>query len=150
MSPKPADRPSARQVLQSDLLPPRLEDEQLKDLLRSLPDNPVAYERVIDSLFSIGSNREREQQKPLGARRVPHVGISPRASVEGGPAGLIGSGPMGCQPAVLSLSELPGERPQCCLGLVGSRVSGGNSWLSCSSRTHDHVNDAYYMLSRNI
>ncbi len=40
MSPKPADRPSARELLQSDLLPPRVEDEQLKDLLRSLPDNP--------------------------------------------------------------------------------------------------------------
>lgn len=29
MSPKPGDRPSAREVLASDLLPPRLEDEQV-------------------------------------------------------------------------------------------------------------------------
>eukprot|EP00878_Enallax_costatus_P033110 GHUV01036497.1.p1 GENE.GHUV01036497.1~~GHUV01036497.1.p1 ORF type:complete len:129 (+),score=34.58 GHUV01036497.1:666-1052(+) len=115
MSPKPADRPSARQVLQSDLLPPRLEDEQLKDLLRSLPDNPVAYERVIDSLFSIGSNREHEQQKlPLAARRLPTAATG---SGEGGPAGLMRSGMLGSQQAVLALSELPGKRNGCGIGV---------------------------------
>ncbi len=34
----PADRPNAREVLRSELLPPTVGDEQLTDLLRSLPD----------------------------------------------------------------------------------------------------------------
>ncbi len=34
----PADRPTAREVLRSELLPPTVGDEQLTDLLRSLPD----------------------------------------------------------------------------------------------------------------
>ena len=34
----PRQRPSAREVLRSDLLPPTVGDEQLTDLLRSLPD----------------------------------------------------------------------------------------------------------------
>ena len=34
----PLLRPSAREVLRSDLLPPTVGDEQLTDLLRSLPD----------------------------------------------------------------------------------------------------------------
>lgn len=107
MSPKPADRPSARQVLQSDLLPPRLEDEQLKDLLRSLPDNPVAYERVIDSLFSIGSSKEQQQQQPLlSGHQLP--GISAAAG-DGAAAGLHRTGFMTSQQASLSLSELPGR-----------------------------------------
>lgn len=55
MAPNPADRPSAREVLQSDYLPPRVEDEQLKDLLRSLPDNPETYERVVDALFTVSA-----------------------------------------------------------------------------------------------
>lgn len=81
MSPKPADRPSARQVLQSDLLPPRLEDEQLKDLLRSLPDNEIAYERVVDSLFSISTSREPQA-----------TGLGPPAAAAGGKAGGSGGG----------------------------------------------------------
>ena len=38
MAPNPDDRPSAREVLRSQLLPPTVGDEQLTDLLRSLPD----------------------------------------------------------------------------------------------------------------
>ncbi len=34
----PKDRPSMREVLRSELLPPTVGDEQLTDLLRSLPD----------------------------------------------------------------------------------------------------------------
>ncbi|KFM24635.1 putative serine/threonine-protein kinase GCN2 [Auxenochlorella protothecoides] len=42
----PADRPTARQVLASELLPPSVGDEELADLLRSLPDNPAAHQRM--------------------------------------------------------------------------------------------------------
>lgn len=38
----PADRPTAREVLRSELLPPTVGDEQLTDLLRSLPDKYVS------------------------------------------------------------------------------------------------------------
>lgn len=34
----PRERPSMREVLRSELLPPTVGDEQLTDLLRSLPD----------------------------------------------------------------------------------------------------------------
>lgn len=34
----PAERPSAREALRSELLPPTVGDQQLADLLRSLPD----------------------------------------------------------------------------------------------------------------
>ena len=37
----PNERPSAREVLRSELLPPTVGDEQLTDLLRSLPDKCV-------------------------------------------------------------------------------------------------------------
>jgi hypothetical protein len=123
MSPKPADRPSARQVLTSDLLPPRLEDEQLKDLLRSLPDNEIACERVVDSLFSISTSRE-PQATGLGpspskassggssagaaaaaARAVQSV-TPARAAV--GVDGLRGAGLLSSQQGPLPLGELPG------------------------------------------
>ena len=38
MAPNPADRPTAREVLRSEVLPPAVGDEQMVDLLRSLPD----------------------------------------------------------------------------------------------------------------
>jgi hypothetical protein len=120
MSAKPADRPSARQVLQSDLLPPRVEDEQLKDLLRSLPDNPIAYERVVDSLFIISSSKERSQGLP-GLPRITSTtpaAAATAASNETNPAaagvdGLVGSGLLTSQQCILPLSELPGAPLDC-------------------------------------
>ena len=38
MAPDPGSRPTAREVLRSELVPPAVGDEQLTDLLRSLPD----------------------------------------------------------------------------------------------------------------
>lgn len=49
---KPEYRPSSEEVLRSELLPPTVGDEHLSDLLRSLPDNPVAHDRILDTLFS--------------------------------------------------------------------------------------------------
>ncbi len=53
MSADASSRPSAAAVLRSELLPPSVGDEQLADLLRSLPDNPAAYDRVLDALFAM-------------------------------------------------------------------------------------------------
>ncbi|KAK9906778.1 hypothetical protein WJX75_007809 [Coccomyxa subellipsoidea] len=60
----PADRPNAREVLRSELLPPTVGDEQLTDLLRSLPDNLDAYERVVDAIFSMPSDLMVQDEVP--------------------------------------------------------------------------------------
>lgn len=51
MAPNPADRPSARAVLRSQLLPVTVADEALSDLLRSLPEAPETLDRVVDAIF---------------------------------------------------------------------------------------------------
>ncbi|PSC69649.1 putative serine threonine-kinase GCN2 isoform B [Micractinium conductrix] len=53
LSPNPAERPTAVEVLRSELLPPQVLDEQLTDLLRCLPDNPAMHEKVLDAIFSL-------------------------------------------------------------------------------------------------
>ncbi|KAK9831407.1 hypothetical protein WJX81_002476 [Elliptochloris bilobata] len=52
----PAERPSAVEVLRSELLPPSVADEQLTDLLRSIPESPETAERVVDALFALPSD----------------------------------------------------------------------------------------------
>lgn len=54
----PVHRPTATEVLRSELLPPTVGEEQLEDMLRSLPDNPGAHTRVLDRLFAMGSGVE--------------------------------------------------------------------------------------------
>eukprot|EP00164_Ancoracysta_twista_P010436 GFYU01015738.1.p1 GENE.GFYU01015738.1~~GFYU01015738.1.p1 ORF type:complete len:1304 (+),score=377.66 GFYU01015738.1:84-3995(+) len=58
----PAKRPSTLELLQSDLLPPKMEDEYLKEALRTIA-NPgsVFYFRLLDALFSF---RQLETQEP--------------------------------------------------------------------------------------
>ena len=48
----PDDRPSARQVLRSEVLPPTVGDEQITDLLRSLPDKYAPFHPSISGSFS--------------------------------------------------------------------------------------------------
>ena len=44
MAANPDDRPSAREVLRSEVLPPTVGDDEITDLLRSLPDKyPLPY-----------------------------------------------------------------------------------------------------------
>ena len=52
LAPDPQNRPTARQALRSELIPPTVGDEQLTDLLRSLPDNPAAQDRILEALFA--------------------------------------------------------------------------------------------------
>ena len=50
MAANPDDRPSAREVLRSEMLPPTVGDEQLTDLLRSLPDKYNLHYQTCHSL----------------------------------------------------------------------------------------------------
>ena len=48
----PNDRPSAMELLASSLIPPKMEDEYLKDVLRTVSNpNSVFYGRVVDVMF---------------------------------------------------------------------------------------------------
>lgn len=48
----PEERPSARELLASPLLPASLGDEQLRDVLRSMDDHPDVQETVLEHLFA--------------------------------------------------------------------------------------------------
>ncbi|XP_058102419.1 eIF-2-alpha kinase GCN2 isoform X2 [Magnolia sinica] len=52
MSPSPSDRPSAKELLQHEL-PPRMEDEWLNDILRTIQtsEDTYVYERVVSAVF---------------------------------------------------------------------------------------------------
>ena len=53
LHPTPAKRPSARAILESPLLPPRLEDELIKDALRVLSQpHSVFFAQLMDGLFA--------------------------------------------------------------------------------------------------
>ena len=67
----PNRRPTSEEALRSELLPPTVGDEHLTDLLRSLPDNPMAHDRILDTLFSgvcdssiLSSENRREESAP--------------------------------------------------------------------------------------
>lgn len=55
MAANPSGRPSAREVLRSELLPPTVGDEQLTDLLRSLPDKSVSPSVLNNRFVSVPS-----------------------------------------------------------------------------------------------
>mmetsp|Transcript_24442 Transcript_24442/g.77195 ORF Transcript_24442/g.77195 Transcript_24442/m.77195 type:complete len:536 (+) Transcript_24442:148-1755(+) len=55
LQPNPMDRPGALEALRSDLLPPRVEDEAVSDVLRSLPDSPATHSRIVEGLFDMGA-----------------------------------------------------------------------------------------------
>lgn len=58
---KPEQRPSPLQLLQSDLLPPRLEDESVQETLRLVTDPSSVYHlQLMDTLFAPKSNSEEE------------------------------------------------------------------------------------------
>lgn len=63
------DRPTATSVLQSDLLPPRMEDDFLNDALRVVanPNTPV-FPRILAKLFS--ADRQSVLSKPGGKQVV--------------------------------------------------------------------------------
>ena len=52
LSPDPQQRPSAAEVLSSGQLPPRVGDEHLSELLRSLREGSATYDRVVRAMFA--------------------------------------------------------------------------------------------------
>lgn len=81
MSPNPSDRPTANMVLQSDLLPRRVRDEQVSDLLRSLPDDPAAYAKVLRGVIDMGMFRPEAAGGPAaGSMLVDELPGIPKLS----------------------------------------------------------------------
>ena len=93
-----------------------MEDEQLKDLLRSLPDNPIAYGRVVEALFNASSSSSHAQVATSSAGTATSTNWGGGGSVSGftdagvesgGAAAAAGGGAAGGGGAV-PLAELPG------------------------------------------
>ncbi|KAJ3055078.1 hypothetical protein HK097_011568 [Rhizophlyctis rosea] len=58
----PKDRPSCQELIQSPLLPPKLEEEYISEALRSIvnQNNPIYYSRLVSSLFSQSTDRHKD------------------------------------------------------------------------------------------
>ncbi|KAI8909361.1 kinase-like domain-containing protein [Powellomyces hirtus] len=58
----PKERPSAVELLQSPLLPPKLEEEYITEALRSIvnQNNPLYYSRLVTSLFKQNTDRHKD------------------------------------------------------------------------------------------
>ncbi|XP_073003452.1 eIF-2-alpha kinase GCN2 isoform X1 [Typha latifolia] len=71
ISPSPSDRPSAVELLQHEL-PPRMEDEWLNDVLRTIqtPEDTYVYDRVVSTIFNeermiLKSHRQHDDSAKL-------------------------------------------------------------------------------------
>jgi len=87
---RPRDRPTALALLQSELLPPKMEDEYLKDAIRSL-SNPrsALHTRLLAALFRGPDRpdvRQHTQLRPLleGLRTLPATESIVRGKVSDG------------------------------------------------------------------
>ncbi|KAI9098889.1 kinase-like domain-containing protein [Phlyctochytrium arcticum] len=58
----PKERPSALELLQSPLLPPKLEEESITEALRSIvnQNNPLYYNRLVTALFAQSTDRHKD------------------------------------------------------------------------------------------
>ncbi|KAI8587008.1 kinase-like domain-containing protein [Geranomyces variabilis] len=58
----PKERPSAAELLQSPLLPPKLEEEYIAEALRSIvnQNNPLYYSRLMTSLFEQSTDQHKD------------------------------------------------------------------------------------------
>ncbi|KAI8390963.1 kinase-like domain-containing protein [Radiomyces spectabilis] len=61
LSPQPKDRPNSFELLRSDLLPPKLEDEYIKECVRTIanPNTPY-YNKLMSAMFSQSSDRHKD------------------------------------------------------------------------------------------
>ncbi|KAA8496457.1 putative serine/threonine-protein kinase ifkC [Porphyridium purpureum] len=114
MSPDPENRPSASELLTSDVyMPPRIEDDYFRDIIRqlALPGNTLR-KKVLEALFSsgIGSATNVSRRMPAGSS-YGGSGVSALS--------LASSGQL--QPATLSMSDLLPQRPRLLFGCVQDR-----------------------------
>ncbi|KAJ3316768.1 hypothetical protein HDU76_001560 [Blyttiomyces sp. JEL0837] len=65
----PKERPSCQEVLQSKLLPPKLEQDLLSEALRTIvnPDNPSYYSRLMSTLFKQTVDKHKDLAYDLSA-----------------------------------------------------------------------------------
>ncbi|KAI8080591.1 kinase-like domain-containing protein [Thamnidium elegans] len=61
LSPQPKDRQNSFELLQSDLLPPKLEDEYIKECVRTIanPNTPY-YDKLMSAMFSQSADRHKD------------------------------------------------------------------------------------------
>ncbi|KAI7849877.1 kinase-like domain-containing protein [Circinella umbellata] len=61
LSQQPKDRPNSFELLRSDLLPPKLEDEYIKECVRTIanPNTPY-YHKLMTAMFSQSSDRHKD------------------------------------------------------------------------------------------
>ncbi|KAI9261602.1 kinase-like domain-containing protein [Phascolomyces articulosus] len=61
LSPQPKDRPNSFELLRSDLLPPKLEDEYIKECVRTIanPNTPY-YHKLMTAMFSQSSDGHKD------------------------------------------------------------------------------------------
>jgi translation initiation factor 2-alpha kinase 4 len=61
LSPQPKDRPNSFELLRSDLLPPKLEDEYIKECVRTIanPNTPY-YDKLMSAMFSQSADRHKD------------------------------------------------------------------------------------------
>lgn len=61
LSPQPKDRPNSFELLRSDLLPPKLEDEYIKECVRTIanPNTPY-YDKLMTAMFSQSADRHKD------------------------------------------------------------------------------------------
>ena len=74
LAPNPGDRPTAADILASDLLPPVLEDEAVSALVRSLPDQPELQDRLLGALVAAvpgGADLGASPDEAAGAPEQP-------------------------------------------------------------------------------
>jgi hypothetical protein len=95
-------------VLSSDLLPPRLEDEQLKDVLRSLPDNPTAYQRVVDALFATSTSQAAAAASAASAATGGKTSGGAGVATAGGVTSGTSPAAAAAAAAAVPLAEMPG------------------------------------------
>lgn len=57
MSSNPSDRPTAKEVLQSKYIPPRVGDDQIQDLIRSIDSDSETFDRIVDGVFKTAGGR---------------------------------------------------------------------------------------------
>jgi translation initiation factor 2-alpha kinase 4 len=61
ISPQPKDRPNSFELLRSDDLPPKLEDEYIKECVRTIanPNTPY-YDKLMSAMFSQSADRHKD------------------------------------------------------------------------------------------